>query len=125
MALRGFEKRLLEALRVSCAHAEFGELEAEQVEKMEHAGANGDGLSFDGASGDDGGDQALSGCIVFDEGGVGGEGSLQFFEGEIGGACESGVFAFVRGQLAKSAQELIFVRDGCFLELLKAPGGGL
>ena len=60
MTLRGLKERLLEALRVGCAHAEFGELEAEKMEEMKDARENSDGSDLDGISGDDSGDQAVA-----------------------------------------------------------------
>ena len=60
MALSGLEQWLREALRVGFAHAEFGELETEEVQEMDHAGENGDGLDLDGIACNDGGDQAIA-----------------------------------------------------------------
>ena len=60
MALGGLEEGLLEALCVGGAHAEFRELEAEEMQEMEDAGDNGDRSNFDGIAGDHGGDQAIT-----------------------------------------------------------------
>ena len=76
MALGGLKQRLLEALRVGGAHAEFGKLEAEKVQEMEDAGENGDGSDLDGIARNDGGDQAVARRIVFDERGIGRDGGL-------------------------------------------------
>lgn len=56
MALGGLEQGLRETLRVGFAHAEFGELETEEVQEMNHARENGDGLDLYGTARDDGGD---------------------------------------------------------------------
>ena len=92
---------------------------------MDDAGENSDRSDFDGVSSDDGGDEAISRRVVFDERGIGGDGGLQLFERKIRGGFESGVFAFVGGQFAQGAQKLVFVREGFFLELLEAFGGGV
>src|SRR5579863_7173642 len=123
MALGGLEQGLREALRVGCAHSEFGELETEEMEEMNHTGENGDGLDLDGIARNDGGDQAIARRIVFDESRVHGDGGLQFLEREIGRRFESSVLAFVGGEFAKSAQEFVFVRESLFLELLEAFDG--
>jgi len=76
MALCSVKQRLLEALGVGGAHAEFGELEAEKLQEMKDAGENSDGSDVDGIAGDDGGDEAVAGRIIFDESGIGGENRL-------------------------------------------------
>src|SRR5580658_4305914 len=103
VALGSLQERLCKALGVGGAHAEFRKLETEEVQVMKDARENGDGSDVDRGSRDDGGDQAVSRRIIFDQGSAGGEGGLYFFEREIGGRFERSVFAFVSGQLAKGA----------------------
>ena len=67
MALGGLEQWLREALRVGFAHAEFGELEAEEMQEMNHTGENGDGFDLDGIARNGGGDKAIARRIIFDE----------------------------------------------------------
>lgn len=76
MALGGEQQGLLETLRVGCAHAEFGELKAQEMEEVSDAGQDGDGSDLDGVASDDGGHEAVAGGIVFDEGAAGGENGL-------------------------------------------------
>ena len=76
MALCGLKEWLFKALRVGCAHSEFGELETEKVQEMKDARENSDGSDFDGVAGDRGGYEAVSCRIVFDKRRIGGDGGL-------------------------------------------------
>jgi len=100
VALRGAEERLFKFADVFTAHAEFGELEAEQLEDMGDPRKNGHGKNAYIAAVDDGGEETVAGAKIFEEGGVRGQSGLELLERKVGGSFQSGVFAFSRRKLA-------------------------
>ena len=80
MALRGPEKGPFKLLEIGLAHAEFGELEAKQIQNMRDPRKNRDGMNFDGAAGEDRRHDALPDGEVLDQGRVPRKARLHFFE---------------------------------------------
>ena len=83
VALRGAKERLFKFPDVFAAHAEFGELEAKQLEDVGDARKNGHGKNADIVAVDHSGEEAVAGGEIFDEGGIGRKSGLQLLDGKV------------------------------------------
>src|SRR5229473_5235087 len=120
MTLGRREQGLLEAVSISSAHAKFRKLKAEQVKKVHNARDYADGGDFQRFACDHNGYKPIARGVILDQRGVRGQSGLQASQREVRGSFESGVFALIRGQFPERSQELVFVRNRFFVQLLQA-----
>src|SRR5260370_40713727 len=109
MTVRGTQERFFKSADIFAAHAELGELKAQQLQKMSGSGEHGHGLNLDFLAGDDGGYEAIASHEVFNKRCVQRDMGLQRCEGKIRGGFQRGVFPLVRRELAQRPQQLFLV----------------
>src|SRR5258708_732325 len=116
MGLRGAEEGPFKPPDVFAAHAKFGKLKSQQLQKMSGPREHSHGENLDFFASDDGGDEAVTSHKIFNKGGVRGKIGLELWERKIRRSFERGVFALVRREFAQSPQQFLFMRLGFFLE---------
>jgi len=123
VALRGSQERIFKPADVFAAHAELGQLKAQQLENMSDPREHGHGENADFLARNNGSDEAVACREIFDQGCARRERGLQLFDGKIRGSFQRRVFALTRGKFTQGSQQFFFVALRFFLEGIEALAG--